>query len=579
VQQRLRVLIVDDDAEDRAILKRLLDGDPDHQVDFDEADLGRTGLESCAAHPPDCILLDHILPDMSGLQFLARLSALDEGTRPGIVMITGQGDESVAVQAIKAGAHDYMAKDVATPQAVRRAVRNAVQKATLMRKIDQQRRDLEQVNSALIAVNRRLEDASRLKSQFLANASHELRTPLNSILGFLRLVADGTCESRSEEIEFITTALKSAESLLDLINVLLDISKIEAGKMVLDLEQVSLSRLFDDVYLLTFIRAQERGLALRFFPPEDASVTVRADYAKLRQILLNLLSNALKFTDQGGVTVRAQPDAARGFVAIEVADTGVGIRPELQRQVFEKFVQGDGSSTRKHPGTGLGLAIAKDLVELMGGVLSLKSPGVGQGTVITFTVPFFRDTDARGRFVHEMGDRGARINGDPAAPLLLIAEDDALFRDMIEHMAHQAGYATAFALTADDAVSMARKLKPAVITLDHALLGAEHRCLSTGWDAYAVLKSDRTTTHIPVIFVSGYDSAVRERAAEAATIELPRFLMKPFDKEKFLEALAEAKGVREADAATAVQGTAETGKGAGQEGSASQGQSMAAREA
>ena len=548
MKQRLRVLIVDDDPQDRASLKRFLDGDPDFHFEFIEADLGQSGLDGCRVHPPDCVLLDYTLPDMDGLQFLMHLADLDGGMLLPVVMIASQGDETVAVQAIKAGAQDYMVRGVMTPDAIRRAVRNAVQKVKLLRKIDQQRRDLERVNYQLVMANRRLKDASRLKSEFLANASHELRTPLNSILGFLRLVLDGVCTSRTEEAEFVTTALKSAESLLDLINDLLDISKIEAGKMVLELEEVNLRKLFDDVYLLTYLRAQQQDLALQFHPPEDASITVRADYNKLREVLLNLLSNAIKFTDKGGVTVRTRADTARGFVAVEVADTGIGVRPELHERVFEKFVQSNGSSTREHRGTGLGLTITRSLVELMGGVISLDSPGVGQGTTVTFTVPIFRKQDVTGRFVRHTAEQGARIHGDPNAPLLLIAEDDPLFRDMIEHMAHQAGYATVYALTADDTVSLARKLKPAAITLDHALLGAEHPSLSTGWDAYATLKTDHTTADIPIIFVSGYGPTVRARAAEEPTIEPPRFLLKPFDNSMFLEALAAAKANGPADA-------------------------------
>jgi len=442
-----------------------------------------------------------------------------------------------------------MPKAVLTPDAIRRSVRNAVEKVSLLGRINKQRLDLERMNDRMLTANRKLEDISRLKTEFLANASHELRTPLNSILGFLRLILDGMCTSQGEEHDFIKTAFQSAEMLLDLINAILDISKIEAGRMTLDLEEVSLDKLFDEVYILTRLQAQEKDIALTLLPPGEEEITVRADYNKLKQVLLNLVSNATKFTDSGSITLSATAVTDAGYAAITVEDTGIGVPADMQARVFEKFFQTDGSATRRHGGTGLGLTITRSLVELMGGVIRLESDGAGQGTRVTFTVPLFRQDDTcAGPQWHEAAQEAAGVTGDPDQPLLLIAEDDQQFRTMIERFAHQAGFATVYALTADDAVSMARKLKPAAITLDHALLVSDHAALTSGWEAYAILRTDQATAHIPVLFVTGHDAHLRELIDETPTIAPPRFVLKPFEGREFLQALQGAIEVGEAGA-------------------------------
>ena len=538
----VKILIVDDNPDDRMIYRRLLAKGVEDEWVFWEAETGEEALEVCRSKEPDCILLDYLLPDTDGLQFLTELADLKAHTIIPVVMITGCGSESVAVQAIKGGAQEYVAKGTFTREIIRRAVSNAIQKVALLRKITQQRSELEDTNEELETLNSSLYEASQLKSEFLANASHELRTPLNSMLGFLRLVLDGMCETPEEERDFIRTAYKSAEGLLDLINDLLDVSKIEAGKMGLDLEPVDVEHLFNDVYLLTHMEAQQRSLKLELHPLKDSDITLRADYGKLKQILLNLVSNALKFTESGRVTVRAIPALERGFVSIHVEDTGIGVRSELQGKLFEKFVQADGSVTRKYGGTGLGLTIAKNLVELMGGVINFQSEGVGKGAQVSFTVPVHRQDDLTSANWHAAAGEGATIKGDPQKPLVLIAEDDVHYRTMLEEMAHQAGYSTAYALTADDAVMMARKMAPAAITLDHGLLVREHAALMDGWDAYKALRADIKTAHIPVIFISGYDAHVQERLEEMPAGQPPRLIMKPFDCDEFRSVLEEAAG-------------------------------------
>ena len=174
-------------------------------------------------------------------------------------------------------------------------------------------------------MNAQLEEASRLKSEFLANTSHELRTPLNGMIGFLQLVLDGMCDNRDEERDFLKQALQCSRHLLGLINDVLDIAKIEAGKLTLDIERVDVHRLFDEVYTVTHVQAAQKGIKLLFEPPEDKTVQVRGDFGKIKQVLINLVGNSLKFTPKGTITVRASGHPDLGHFMFEVVDTGIGI--------------------------------------------------------------------------------------------------------------------------------------------------------------------------------------------------------------------------------------------------------------
>lgn len=246
----------------------------------------------------------------------------------------------------------------------------------------------------LRALNKRLEDAnlelaelSRVKDDFLAHTSHELRTPLNSILGFTRLILDGFCKNEDEERELMRDVYDSAQHLLTIVNDILDVARIEAGKLKLNPEEVALRPLLDQVMAVVAVQAEAKKLKLVDETLGQELPAVVADQHRVRQILINLLGNAVKFTDAGRVTLRARPDRAHGHLLFEVQDTGIGIPPGKQAKLFEKFTQVDSSFTRRHGGSGLGLAICRRLVEMMGGYIELESRGEGTGTTVRFTLP------------------------------------------------------------------------------------------------------------------------------------------------------------------------------------------------
>ena len=241
------------------------------------------------------------------------------------------------------------------------------------------------------------EEANRLKSDFLANTSHELRTPLNGIIGFLKLLLEGMADDAEEQHEFIEEAYKSSIHLLNLINDILDIAKIEAGKMELEFNEVELDELLQNVDNLIHTQAEQKGLSFQIkYPATLTPVTIYGNYQRLLQVILNLVGNGIKFTQEGGIVISAEVNNKKlefqgrefpGTVKLSVADTGIGVSLEKQNKLFENFYQVDGSRTKSYGGTGLGLAISQKLVEAMGGNISFYSMGEDLGSTVTFTVP------------------------------------------------------------------------------------------------------------------------------------------------------------------------------------------------
>lgn len=271
----------------------------------------------------------------------------------------------------------------------------------LAAKLQRANEDIMQKNHDLEEARRQAEEASRLKSEFLANTSHELRTPLNGMIGFLKLVMDGMADDPQEQSEFIEEAHNSAVHLLNIINDILDIAKIEAGKMQLERGPVHLDDLLSEVEDFTKKLLKQKQLSFEIRTPATRDeVVLFGNYQRLLQVMLNLVGNAIKFTPEGGITITAEVISKRvvdqmgekpGMVRISVADTGIGVSLEKQDKLFQSFSQVDGSRTRQYGGTGLGLAISQKLVEAMDGVVNFYSMGEGLGSTVTFTVPLYQD--------------------------------------------------------------------------------------------------------------------------------------------------------------------------------------------
>lgn len=278
--------------------------------------------------------------------------------------------------------------------AASQALADELQRAN--RNLLQKQRDLEEARQ-------QAEEASRLKSEFLANTSHEVRTPLNGVLGFLKLILDGMVDEPQEQLEFIKDAHHSALHLLSILDDILDIAKLEAGKLQIELDPVRLSDLLNEAEVYASSQNQVRNGTLSFEiqkPPTNDEILLYGNYQRLKQVILNLVGNAIKFTHEGGITISAEiikkkvhirDQELPGMVKIRVADTGIGVSLEKQDRLFKSFSQVDGSHTRRYGGTGLGLAISQSLVEAMGGVVNFYSMGEGLGSTVTFTVPLYQE--------------------------------------------------------------------------------------------------------------------------------------------------------------------------------------------
>ena len=343
--------------------------------------------------------------------------------------------------------------------------------------------------------NVRLQEANKHKSVFLANMSHELRTPLNAIIGFSELLTDAREDhfDAASRKRFQEQILTSGRHLLGLINDILDLSKVEAGQMEVRLQTLAVPEVVDQV-----VRIIEPLVAKKFIKLETdvaAAGEVVADPAKLKQMILNLVSNAIKFTPDGGtVTISARRKASA--MDISVKDTGIGISDADQEYIFKEFHQVDHGPGRKHEGTGLGLALTKRFALLHGGDVTVQSR-INQGSVFTLSLPLYPDTAERRA---PTPSQVPIANGHPTGALVLVVEDDPAAAELLTRQLVGAGYRTEVVRTGPDALAKARELQPAAITLDIMLPELD------GWEVMTKLKSDEATSAIPIIVVSVIDN-------------------------------------------------------------------------
>ncbi len=398
-------------------------------------------------------------------------------------------------------------------------------------------RELRELNARLEAANLELAELSRVKDEFLAHTSHELRTPLNSILGFTKLILDGLCQSREEERELLNDVFESGQHLLGIVNDILDIARIEAGKLKLHLQRVEVRPVFDQVLVVVKVQADAKGLKLVDETAGMQLPAVHADPHRLRQVLINLIGNAVKFTDTGWVSLRSSADRVAGHVVFEVQDTGIGILKEKQSALFDKFRQVDTSFTRRHGGSGLGLAISRRLVEMMGGQIQLESPGHGLGTTVRFTLPVDVPVEDR---PHQAALDALRIAGDPHGTRVLIVDNDPGFRKFVKRTLAEQGFAVVSAASFADAIDAAERFRPAVALVDWVLPVSTTLAFGSGIDLIAVLQQRFS---VPSVLVTGHDPETAAGELVKRDLHpLPPILRKPLERPVLLAALQKLLG-------------------------------------
>jgi signal transduction histidine kinase/CheY-like chemotaxis protein len=373
----------------------------------------------------------------------------------------------------------------------------------------------------------RAEAASETKSQFLANMSHELRTPLNAIIGYSEMLSEEAADAGDDDyLADLDKIRSSGKHLLGLINDILDLTKIEAGRMELYIENFDVAKMVDEVAATVQPLLEKNANKLRLDVAPNVGFA-RTDQVKVRQMLLNLLSNASKFTHEGTVTLSVLRDEGadgRDELFFHVADTGIGMNAEQLGRLFQPFMQAEASTTKKYGGTGLGLAITKHFAEMMGGSVRVESEA-GKGTIFTVRVPVLAADEAAERGDSSMIHTNEFAAAADAATVLVI-DDEPTARDMIGRMLSKEGYRVVTASTGADGLRIAVEIIPDVITLDIMMPGMD------GWSVLSQLKAHPALTGIPVVVLTIVDDRNLGFALGAAD-----YLTKPIDRERLAEVL------------------------------------------
>jgi len=389
-------------------------------------------------------------------------------------------------------------------------------------------RDLAELVDRLADARDQATQATVAKSRFLANMSHELRTPLNAVIGITEmLVEDAEDLGLKDFIEPLGRIARAGKHLLEVINEILDLSKIEAGKLELHDEEIDIAQLVGDVSAAAQPLAAKNGNRLEILGAKEAGA-IRADAMRMRQILLNLVGNACKFTERGTVSL-AVSRPREGEIEFAVADTGIGMTPEQLGRLFQEFSQADSSTTRRYGGTGLGLAICDRLVKTMGGRIQVES-APGQGTTFRVALPARREGSAK-----EDGDAhplaaiaaGKRSGVRRPTDRVLVIDDDATVRDMMRRFLSREGFDVVTARDGREGLALAREIEPSVITLDVLMPGED------GWSVLRTLKSAPGLAEVPVIMVT-----ILDERSQGIALGASGYLTKPIDRAKLAAALA-----------------------------------------
>ena len=403
---------------------------------------------------------------------------------------------------------------------------------------------IQQRDEELNIARDKAEEANRTKSVFLANMSHELRTPLTAIIGYSEILEDDARDLGMPDFLPDLQKIRAAgKHLLGLINNILDLSKVEAGKMELFIESFDVPLLVQDVASTVAPLMDKRGNTLEIQCPKDLGA-LTGDETKIRQILFNLLSNASKFTDRGRVLLKAEHKVAQGIdgFLFQIRDTGIGMTPEQMERLFKPFSQADASTARNFGGTGLGLALCKRFCQIMGGRIDVQSE-YGSGTSFTVWLPAVMEGE-KAKTVHQLLESGEWRFGTPRpgsspqldlgeladSKLALVVDDDLAVHELLGGMLQKEGFRVATATHGAEGLRLAREMKPDLITLDVYMPGQD------GWEVLSEIKGDATLADTPVIMISVSDQRQKGYALGAD------YLTKPIDRQQLATLLERYRG-------------------------------------
>jgi signal transduction histidine kinase len=541
-EKTARVLLVDDDELDRKLVKLILiKAAALIRFDIETAQNMSEAVARLTSSSFNVVLLDLNLPDSRGVETVQRV--FEVAPNIPIVVLTGLDDEDAGLDAIRSGAEDYLVKGDGLEYTLIRTIRYAIERKKSELSILEAKQELERTNLRLMKATKtanemasEAEKANTAKSQFLANMSHEIRTPMNAIIGFSEVLEEEPLTE--QQMEYIRLILGSSKHLLELINDILDFSKIEAGQLDTESVDCDVRALLANIESLMGPTAVGKNLKFIIECSDDVPSSVMTDPARLRQCLLNLVSNAVKFTEQGYVKLGVHQVSRENkpFLEFEVSDTGIGIPRDKLNSIFEAFTQADGSTTRKYGGTGLGLTITKQLAGLMGGSISVESE-LGKGSTFRFFMPVIMpeklNVENTGSFSSEASEKtfqqDAQNSKTEFSGRALVAEDGQANQTLIKLILEKLGFVVTLAADGIEAIDAAKNQHFEIIFMDIQMPKLN------GYDAVKRLRSLGVNT--PIIAMTAGLGNEDEKQCVAAGCD--GFILKPIDKTRLIELLKE----------------------------------------
>jgi len=485
-----------------------------------EACSGMEALEKLEQDDFDCVLLDHLMPGLSGLEVLKIIRKLHSPFTLPIILVTALYDKEVVVEAIQHGADDYINK----PYDVE--VLKARVSAHLLRK---------QLSDELVMAKTNAELASKAKAECLASMSHEIRTPMNAVAGMIHLALQTGLDEQQKN--YIGKAYQSSQNLLGILNDILDVSKIEAGKLELEETVFRLHSVIDDLVNLVKYKVDEKRLRLAVKIEQNVPRLLRGDPLRLSQVLINLVNNAVKFTqEEGSVTLQVSLDEESGddvILHFSVIDTGIGLSPNQQERLFQAFTQADISTTREYGGTGLGLMISSKLTQLMKGALWVESQEQN-GSTFHFTVKLKKQ-------LGELASSGGKASGreiqgaDQAKELLqgariLLVEDNDLNSELAMELLSMCGIIVEAAENGIEALALLENGE-----FDGVLMDCQMPVMD-GYDATRKIREQDKYKHLPVIAMTA--NAMKGDRDRVLAVGMNDHIAKPFDPDEMYVTLA-----------------------------------------
>jgi signal transduction histidine kinase len=524
LQDQAKILVVDDVPEKRLAIEVMLEPLGQEVISVGS---GADALRRLLHEDFALILLDVNMPGMDGFETAALIRQRRRSEFTPIIFLTAFGDDTHAARGYSLGAVDYILSPV-MPEILRAKVAVFVELHRMTAKIQrqaQERVELARQQAALVVAER----SNRSKSEFLTNVSHELRTPMNAIIGMTDLALDEDLSPRVRE--YLTTVKGSAKVLLELLNEILDYSKVQSGKFTLESTRFHLRELVAEVAQGLEVLARDKGLALSWQVSDDVPDALEGDALRLRQVLMNLLSNGIKFTERGEVRLQVVAQPALGKDArlrFSVSDSGIGISPEDQELIFAPFTQVDSSAARRQGGTGLGLAIASSLIRALGGNLAVESqPSRGSTFHFTIVLRQVGDDSQAERKPSSAASRPVEtltgpLDSAPARKLrVLVVEDTPANQMLVSLVLQRRGHEVRLASNGREAVEAARREAFDVILMDVQLPEMD------GFQTTAAIRALPDRTRVPIVAVTAHARAEDRQRCLAA--DMDGYLAKPLD--------------------------------------------------